>query len=79
MSARGPPNFGWDPIFQPDGFDQTYAEMDPSVKNTISHRYKAICSLREYLVSSGGGGLSGGEASRRLQDSPEAKKAKTDT
>jgi inosine triphosphate pyrophosphatase len=38
ISARGPLDFGWDPIFQPDGFDQTYAEMSKEVKNTISHR-----------------------------------------
>lgn len=39
VPARGPADFGWDPIFQPDGFDTTYAEMDKDVKNTISHRW----------------------------------------
>lgn len=40
----GKTTFGWDPVFLPDGFDQTYAELDKSVKNTISHRYTAhIC------------------------------------
>jgi hypothetical protein len=38
VAARGPSDFGWDPIFQPDGFPHTYAEMDKDVKNTISHR-----------------------------------------
>lgn len=38
MPARGPTDFGWDPVFLPDGFDTTYAEMDKDVKNTISHR-----------------------------------------
>ena len=38
VPARGDPGFGWDPIFQPDGFDETFAEMDKTVKNTISHR-----------------------------------------
>lgn len=39
VAARGPAaSFGWDPIFLPDGFEQTFAEMDKSVKNTISHR-----------------------------------------
>ena len=39
VPARGPPDFGWDPVFEADGFDQTYAEMDKDVKNTISHRF----------------------------------------
>ncbi len=29
----------WDPVFQPDGFDETYAELNKEIKNTISHRY----------------------------------------
>ncbi|KAJ1468302.1 inosine triphosphate pyrophosphatase-like protein, partial [Baffinella frigidus] len=41
VPARGPLDFGWDPIFQPDGFDQTYAEMDKDAKNAISHRFRA--------------------------------------
>ena len=54
MTARGPPDFGWDPIFQPDGYNQTYAELESAVKNTISHRYKALCSLHDYLIGQGG-------------------------
>lgn len=50
VQARGPTNFGWDPIFQPDGFDETYAEMDASIKNTISHRYRALDALRDYVL-----------------------------
>jgi hypothetical protein len=38
VPARGPADFGWDPVFLPDGFDTTYAEMDKDIKNTISHR-----------------------------------------
>ncbi|CAN8062237.1 unnamed protein product [Agarophyton chilense] len=45
------PPFGWDPIFEPDGFDQTYAEMDKSVKNSISHRYKALELVKKHLIS----------------------------
>jgi inosine triphosphate pyrophosphatase len=41
--------FGWDPIFEPDGFHKTYAEMDQAIKNQISHRYKALEGLRNYL------------------------------
>ncbi|XP_020517939.1 inosine triphosphate pyrophosphatase isoform X2 [Amborella trichopoda] len=42
VPARGPPDFGWDPIFQPDGYEQTYAEMLKEEKNRISHRSKAL-------------------------------------
>jgi len=42
--------FGWDPIFLPDGYEQTYAEMDKAVKNTISHRYRALNQLRSFLL-----------------------------
>jgi inosine triphosphate pyrophosphatase len=41
---------GWDACFEPAGFDQTYAQMPKEVKNTISHRYKAIAALRNYLA-----------------------------
>jgi inosine triphosphate pyrophosphatase len=51
VAARGPSDFGWDPVFQPDGFDHTYAEMDKDVKNTISHRYRALDKLRSHLLS----------------------------
>ncbi|CAI2187205.1 2620_t:CDS:2 [Funneliformis geosporum] len=54
VTARGPKDFGWDPIFQPyepDGNDQTYAEMLKSTKNAISHRYKALKKLKEFLDS----------------------------
>jgi inosine triphosphate pyrophosphatase len=50
VQARGPTNFGWDPIFEPDGFDQTFAEMDKDVKNSISHRFRALNLLRSYLL-----------------------------
>eukprot|EP00922_Rhytidocystis_sp_ex-Travisia-forbesii_P039300 GHVS01058469.1.p2 GENE.GHVS01058469.1~~GHVS01058469.1.p2 ORF type:complete len:103 (+),score=14.02 GHVS01058469.1:331-639(+) len=48
---RGPQNFGWDPIFVPDGFEQTYAEMESSVKNSISHRYRALEKLKAHLTA----------------------------
>ncbi|CAL8469912.1 g9454 [Coccomyxa elongata] len=51
VPARGPAAFGWDPIFQPDGFEETYAELDKAVKNTISHRYRALDKLRDYLLN----------------------------
>eukprot|EP01113_Clastostelium_recurvatum_P040081 TRINITY_DN6198_c0_g1_i2.p1 TRINITY_DN6198_c0_g1~~TRINITY_DN6198_c0_g1_i2.p1 ORF type:complete len:190 (+),score=17.93 TRINITY_DN6198_c0_g1_i2:18-587(+) len=53
VQARGPKDFGWDPIFEPSGFDQTYAEMPKETKNTISHRYRALDKLREHLTQHG--------------------------
>jgi inosine triphosphate pyrophosphatase len=50
VPARGPTDFGWDPVFQPDGHDGTYAELDKAVKNGISHRYRALDKLRTYLL-----------------------------
>ncbi len=51
VPARGSHDFGWDPVFAPDGFDgQTYAELDKDVKNTISHRYRALAKLRDFLT-----------------------------
>ncbi|HLT73764.1 MAG TPA: non-canonical purine NTP diphosphatase [Ohtaekwangia sp.] len=46
---RGEQGFGYDPIFVPDGFDQTFAEMALSQKNAISHRGIAVRKLVEYL------------------------------
>lgn len=47
--ARGAGGFGYDPIFLPDGFDKTFAELPAETKNRISHRAKAIVSLRDHL------------------------------
>ncbi|TPX36444.1 hypothetical protein SeLEV6574_g08041 [Synchytrium endobioticum] len=51
VDARGPPEFGWDPIFESaDGScGLTYAEMAKSVKNRISHRARALEKLKEFL------------------------------
>lgn len=51
VDSRGPTNFGWDSIFEPIGFKETYAEMDKTLKNTISHRFKALDKLRDFLLS----------------------------
>ena len=48
---HGEKGFGYDPIFLPDGFDQTFAEMSMDVKNKISHRGRATQKLIEFLLS----------------------------
>ncbi|NDW12131.1 non-canonical purine NTP diphosphatase [Bacteroides sp. 214] len=48
---RGETGFGYDPIFMPDGYEQTFAEMGNEVKNTISHRALAVQKLCEFLRS----------------------------
>ena len=50
VEPRGPPDFGWDPCFEPSGFTQTYAEMNKELKNSISHRSKALAELKNFLV-----------------------------
>jgi XTP/dITP diphosphohydrolase len=47
--ARGENGFGYDPVFKPNGFDQTFAELAPEIKDRISHRGKAIAKLRAML------------------------------
>lgn len=50
-TPRGSGGFGYDPIFQPDGFETTFAEMDLDTKNKISHRGLAFHQLLDFLAS----------------------------
>jgi XTP/dITP diphosphohydrolase len=47
---KGSSGFGYDPVFVPDGYTQTFAEMDANLKNSISHRAKAIQKLADFLL-----------------------------
>jgi len=48
-TPRGSGGFGYDPVFQPTGLEQTFAEIPSELKNKISHRAEAIVALREAL------------------------------
>jgi len=51
FAPKGSAGFGYDPLFIPDGFDMTFAELSPEVKNSISHRGKALQKALEMLKS----------------------------
>lgn len=46
---KGENGFGWDPVFIPKGYNQTFAEMDPKVKDSMSHRGRALSKFRDFL------------------------------
>ena len=45
LEKYGDKGFGYDPIFKPDGYNETFAEMDLDLKNKIGHRGKAVLEL----------------------------------
>ena len=51
-APRGQSGFGYDPLFLPNGYAQTFAELGEETKNQISHRAQALQRLRQWLVAS---------------------------
>ncbi len=51
LTKQGSGGFGYDPIFQPDGYTKTFAEMTIEEKSTISHRTIAFSKMKEFLQS----------------------------
>lgn len=49
FEERGSHGHGYDPVFIPEGFEQTAAELEPEIKNALSHRSIALSSLIDYL------------------------------
>ena len=52
---RGERGFGFDPMFVPDGHDETFGEMDPDLKHRISHRARSFAALSAALLNGHGG------------------------
>ena len=47
--ARGSAGFGYDPLFQPNEFSETFAELPATTKNSISHRGRAVAKMKQFL------------------------------
>lgn len=53
LSPSGEGGFGYDPIFIPQGYDRTFAELDKSIKNSISHRGRALEKMKAFFAEKG--------------------------
>ena len=51
LAERGAGGFGYDPLFVPDGFDRSFAELGEDVKNQLSHRAKALARLKAHFAA----------------------------
>lgn len=69
VEPRGSRDFGWDPVFEPEGYDKTYAELEKETKNKISHRFRAIEAMKKYFESQ-----SKAEKAEKTEKTEEAKK-----
>jgi len=52
FAPRGQGGFGYDPLFLPDGYEQTFAELGEEIKNEMSHRAQALAKLKQRFVRS---------------------------
>jgi XTP/dITP diphosphohydrolase len=50
LAPRGGRGFGYDPVFIPDGYEQTFGELSPDIKQRISHRARALEAARPFLL-----------------------------
>jgi XTP/dITP diphosphohydrolase len=57
FEPRGQGGFGYDPLFRPEGREETFAELGEETKNGLSHRYRALLKMREWLGLRSGGGI----------------------